>query len=128
MAFGSAAALATALTSLAAGTATASAATRPSAAVRVLPAGTIDGGDSLISSNSGGANVRVSATMASQSIDWLPNGVEIVMLCWTTGQTVSPPNSNYTSNRWFKIEPIYSTEVGFVHSSLVIDQATVRQC
>lgn len=104
------------------------AAVRTTAAGHVSPAGTIDGGFSLISSNSGGANLRAAATMNSTSYEYLGNGTEVLMICWTTGQTVSPPNSNYTSNRWFLVEPAYDPTVGYVHSSLVIDQATVREC
>jgi hypothetical protein len=98
------------------------------AAFTIRPAGTVDGGYSLISSNSGGANLRASSTMGSTSYEYLPNGTEVLMICWVTGQTVSPPNSNYTSNRWFKVEPAYDFTVGYVHSSLVIDQATVPAC
>lgn len=101
---------------------------RTTASVHVSPAGTIDGGFSLISSNSGGANLRAASTMNSYSYEYLGNGTEVLMICWTTGQTVSPPNSNYTSNRWFKVEPEYDPTVGYVHSSLVIDQANVREC
>jgi hypothetical protein len=106
----------------------AGAAARTTAAGHVSPAGTIDGGYSLISSNSGGANLRAYPTMNSTSYEYLGNGTEVLMICWTTGQTVSPPNSNYTSNRWFLVEPAYDPTVGYVHSSLVIDQANVRQC
>lgn len=94
----------------------------------ISPAGTIDGGYSLISSNSGGANLRAAATMNSTSYEYLGNGTEVMMICWITGQTVSPPNSNYTSNRWFKVEPAYDPTIGYVHSSLVIDQASVGEC
>ncbi len=103
-------------------------AVRTTASGHVSPAGTIDGGFSLISSNSGGANLRAAATMNSTSYEYLGNGTEVLMICWTTGQTVSPPNSNYTSNRWFEVEPAYDPTIGYVHSSLVIDQANVREC
>jgi hypothetical protein len=112
----------------AAPTSLAGAAVHTTAVGHALPAGTIDGGYSLISSNSGGANLRAAATMNSKSYEYLGNGTEVLMICWTTGQTVSPPNSNYTSNRWFKVEPEYDPTVGYVHSSLVIDQANVREC
>jgi hypothetical protein len=136
---GLAAAMAAMLVPLMIGTSSASAATaapaphagpasRITAPGHVSPAGTIDGGYSLISSNSGGANLRAAATMNSYSYEYLGNGTEVLMICWTTGQTVSPPNSNYTSNRWFLVEPAYDPTVGYVHSSLVIDQANVRQC
>ena len=94
----------------------------------ISPAGTIDGGFSVISSNSGGANLRAAATMNSTSYEYLGNGTEVLMICWITGQSVSPPNSNYTSNRWFKVEPEYDPTIEYVHSSLVIDQATVGEC
>ncbi len=103
----------------------ASVATRTTA---VSPAGTVDGGFSVISSNSGGANLRAGATTNSTSYEYLGNGTEVLMICWITGQSVSPPNSNYTSNRWFKVEPEYDFDIGYVHSSLVIDQATVPEC
>jgi hypothetical protein len=112
----------------AAATPRADAAVRTTAVGHVSPAGTIDGGFSLISSNSGGANLRAAATMNSKSYEYLGNGTKVLMICWITGQTVSPPNSNYTSNRWFEVEPEYDPTVGYVHSSLVIDQANVREC
>jgi hypothetical protein len=129
-------ALAAAITPLAISASSASAATvAPAAATARIapaglaaPAGTIDGGWSLISSNSGGANLRASATTNSAAKEYLGNGTEVLMICWTTGQTVSPPSSNYTSNRWFKVEPAYDPTIGYVHSSLVIDQASVRAC
>lgn len=106
----------------------AGAAVRTTTSGHVSPAGTIDGGWSLISSNSGGANLRAAPTMNSNSYEYLGNGTEVLMICWITGQTVSPPNSNYTSNRWFEVEPAYDPTIGYVHSSLVIDQANVREC
>jgi hypothetical protein len=102
--------------------------TRTTAVGHISPAGTIDGGYSLIESNSGGANLRANDTMNSTSYEYLGNGTEVLMICWITGQTVSPPNSNYTSNRWFEVEPEYDPTVGYVHSSLVTDQATVGEC
>jgi hypothetical protein len=138
-ALGLAATLAAVLTSLIISASSASAATtvptshagaavRTTTAGHISPAGTIDGGFSLISSNSGGAWLRAGATMNSRGYEYLGNGTEVLMICWTTGQTVSPPNSNYTSNRWFEVEPAYDPTVGYVHSSLVIDQANVREC
>jgi hypothetical protein len=131
-ALGLAATLAVALTPVMFSAASASANTVPAAhaaaAGHVSPAGTIDGGYSLIESNSGGANLRASATMNSTSYEYLGNGTEVLMICWTNGQSVSPPNSNYTSNRWFKVEPEYDFTIGYVHSSLVTDQATVGEC
>jgi hypothetical protein len=106
----------------------AGAAVHTTAVGHVSPAGTIDGGFSLISSNSGGANLRAAPTMNSKSYEYLGNGTLVLMICWITGQTVSPPNSNYTSNRWFEVEPEYDPTVGYVHSSLVTDQANVREC
>jgi len=106
----------------------ASAAARTMVAGHASAAGTIDGGFSLISSNSGGANLRAGDTTGSTRLEYLPNGTEVLMICWITGQTVSPPNSNYTSNRWFKVEPEYDFTIGYVHSSLVIDQANVGEC
>jgi hypothetical protein len=137
-ALGLAATLAVALTPVLFSAASASANTVPAsrggatvptaAAGHVSPAGTIDGGFSLIESNSGGANLRASATMNSTSLEYLPNGTEVLMTCWITGQSVSPPNSNYTSDRWFRVEPEYDPTVGYVHSSLVTDQANVPEC
>lgn len=97
-------------------------------AVHMTPAGTIDGGFSLIASNSGGANLRASWTMDSYSEEYLPNRTEVLMMCWITGQDVKPPNSNYESNRWFRVEPAYDPNIGYVHSSLVTDQAIVPPC
>lgn len=138
-ALGLAGAVAVVLTPLMVSTSSASAATslpaphagaaaHTTAVGHISPAGTIDGGFSVISSNSGGAWLRAGATMNSQGKEYLGNGTEVLMICWVTGQTVSPPNSNYTSNRWFEVEPAYDPTVGYVHSSLVIDQANVREC
>src|SRR4051812_34999173 len=59
---------------------------------------------SVIQSNSGGAWWRAQPNTSSQKMNYLRNGQAVHMDCWTTGELVSPPNSNYTSNRWFKVQ------------------------
>jgi hypothetical protein len=79
---------------------------------------------SYIGSNSGGAWVRTCASMTCFQKTWLTNGTPVTMQCWTDGQWVNPPNSDYGSARWFKV----GGYVGYVHSSLVENQTSVPHC
>jgi hypothetical protein len=80
---------------------------------------------SYIGSNSGGANVRSSPSITgSFIIAYLRNGTPVRMLCWADWGWVHPPNSDYSSNRWFKIDAYF----GYVHSSLVENQTSVPHC
>ncbi|MDR7327334.1 MULTISPECIES: SH3 domain-containing protein [Catenuloplanes] len=84
---------------------------------------------SYIGSNSGGANVRTCASTGCPPISsgaYLYNGQGVDMLCWTDNQWVSPPNSDYSSNRWFLVNSPVGT--GYVHSSLVEGQRSVGRC
>jgi hypothetical protein len=81
---------------------------------------------SYIGSNSGGANVRSCASTSCGSYGYLRNGTGVSMLCWVDSQWVSPPNSDYTSNRWFLVSSPVGT--GYVHSSLVENQTAVGHC
>ncbi|WP_328992884.1 SH3 domain-containing protein [Kribbella sp. NBC_01245] len=83
---------------------------------------------SWIGSNSGGANMRTCPNTGCARVLYLGNGSEVYMLCWTDAQTVSPPNSDYTSSRWFKIGLYYDNRTGYVHSSLVENQSSVGHC
>jgi hypothetical protein len=90
-------------------------------------------GDPLVTSYthsnvSGGAWLRAQPNTGSYGIEYLYNDREVVMICWTDSQSVSPPNSNYTSSRWFKVEPTYDVNIGYVHSSFVYHQITVPHC
>lgn len=79
-----------------------------------------------INSNSGGANVRGCPDVSCTSYGYYPNGTAVVMTCWyDTGTVVYPPNSNYPSNRWFRIS---SPRYGYIHSSLIANQASVPKC
>ena len=79
---------------------------------------------SHIGSNSGGANVRTCPNTGCFSKTYLRNGTPVTMVCWVDSQWVHPPNSDYSSNRWFKI----GGYVGYVHSSLVENQTSVPRC
>jgi hypothetical protein len=81
-----------------------------------------------IKSNSGGANMRTCATTGCGSVAYLQNTTEVYMLCWTDGEQVDPPGSNYSSNRWFKVERYGSNQRGYVHSSLVERQSAAPRC
>jgi uncharacterized protein YraI len=84
---------------------------------------------SYIGSNSGGANVRTCASTNCPRINrdaYLKNNQGVDMVCWTDNQWVSPPDSDYSSNRWFLVNSPVGT--GFVHSSLVEGQRTVYRC
>ena len=78
-----------------------------------------------IGSNSGGANVRTCASMGCGSVAYLTNNTTVTMVCWTDGQWVNPPDSDYGSARWFKIN---SPANGFVHSSLIESQVSTPRC
>lgn len=83
---------------------------------------------SVISSNSGGAWWRAAPNLSGQKMNYLSNGTKVHMDCWTTGQNVSPPDSNYTSDRWFRVQTPYVSGSYYVHSSLVAKQTTVGRC
>jgi hypothetical protein len=83
---------------------------------------------SVISSNSGGAWWRAAPNHNGQKMNYLWNGTAVHMYCWTTGQSVSPPDSNYTSDRWFKVGLATVSGQYYVHSSLVAKQTAVGGC
>ncbi|MEU3455130.1 hypothetical protein ABZ671_16250 [Micromonospora sp. NPDC006766] len=78
-----------------------------------------------ISSNSGGANIRSCADTGCTSNGYYGNGTSVTMVCWTDTQWVYPPQSNYASNRWFKVN---SPTTGYIHSSLVANQVSTPRC
>jgi hypothetical protein len=84
--------------------------------------------DSYISSNSGGANMRTCPNTGCGSVAYLGNGTAVIMDCWVDAQSVSPPQSNYTSARWFHVSLHYDNRNGYVHSSLVTKQTSVPHC
>ncbi|HUY52285.1 MAG TPA: hypothetical protein VMV92_42370 [Streptosporangiaceae bacterium] len=79
----------------------------------------------VISSRSGGAWLRASPNTGSHGIEYMGNGTRVLMICWIDAQWAT---GNYSSNRWFKVEPEYDLNVGYVHSSMVADQARVPEC
>ncbi|GGQ26964.1 SH3 domain-containing protein [Streptomyces roseolilacinus] len=89
-------------------------------------AGTAEAAGSHISSDSGGANLRTCANTGCTSLGYLSNGTGVSMVCWVDSQWVYPPNSDYASNRWFKVNS-YKGQ-GYVHSSLVANQTSVGHC
>lgn len=90
-------------------------------------AGTAAAASPTISSNSSdGANLRTCANTGCDAIIYLYNGTTVSMQCYTDAQTVSPPHSNYTSPRWFRVAG--NGQVGYVHSSLVVNQTSVPGC
>jgi hypothetical protein len=82
-------------------------------------------GWSAISSHSGGAWLRAQPTTNSYGIEYLGNGTQVLMMCWIDAQWAT---GNYSSNRWFRVEPAYDPNVGYVHSSLVANQVSVPHC
>jgi hypothetical protein len=94
----------------------------------VLPSPAHAAGYSYIGSNSGGANARSCSSTACSFRFYLYNGRAVQMICWRDGQVVSPPNSDYTSGRWFLVATTDSGARGFVHSSLIEGQVSVRRC
>ncbi|WP_150116667.1 SH3 domain-containing protein [Williamsia herbipolensis] len=83
-------------------------------------------GTSVISSNSGGANLREGANAGSRSLGYLRNGTNVQMRCYTDGGSAT---GNYTSNRWFLVwTTALGATGGYVHSSLVANQTGVPRC
>ncbi|MFF3855133.1 hypothetical protein ACGFI4_23675 [Micromonospora carbonacea] len=78
-----------------------------------------------ISSNSGGANIRSCANTGCSSNGYYGNGTGVTMVCWVDSQWVYPPNSNYASNRWFRVN---SPTSGYIHSSLIANQVSTPAC
>jgi hypothetical protein len=76
--------------------------------------------------NSSGVNLRSCGSTTCGSYAYMPNDTGVTMQCWEDTQSVSPPNSNYTSSRWFRVSSPYGT--GYVHSSLVFNQTGVGPC
>lgn len=81
---------------------------------------------SVISSNSGGANLRECADSACRSFGYLRNGTTVYMQCWVDGGQAT---GNYSSPRWFSVlTPALGAAGGYVHSSLVANQIGVPHC
>jgi hypothetical protein len=55
---------------------------------------------SVISSNSGGANLRECANSGCRSFGYLRNGTTVYMQCWVDGGQAT---GNYSSPRWFSV-------------------------
>lgn len=53
------------------------------------------------------------------------NGAAVSMFCWQDGELAT---GNYASRRWFYVFDPSSGYDGWVHSSLVYNQTSVRQC
>ncbi|HWS34918.1 MAG TPA: hypothetical protein VN408_19535 [Actinoplanes sp.] len=83
-----------------------------------------------IGSNSGGAWLRNAAYLGDQyKVRYVGNNTAVTMVCWTDTQWVYPPNSDYASNRWFKVDvPSVGVYKAYVHSSLVEGQVGVGAC
>jgi hypothetical protein len=75
---------------------------------------------------SSGVNLRTCGAVTCRSIACMPNGTGVNMICWEDTTSVSPPQSNYTSSRWFKVSAPDGT--GLVHSPLVFNQTSVGAC
>ncbi len=95
------------------------------AGVMVLAAQPAQAAGPYIGSNSGGANVRTCASTGCAPVAYLGNGTGVTMVCWIDSQWVYPPNSDYATNRWFRIN---SPANGYVHSSLVEGQVSTPRC
>ncbi|WP_306367974.1 hypothetical protein [Nocardiopsis sp. CC223A] len=83
-------------------------------------------GPSYIGSNSGGANLRGCPWFTCASNAYMPNNTPVTMQCWMDAQYVSPPDSDYASARWFRLDTAWG--IGWTHSSLVENQTTVGHC
>ena len=85
---------------------------------------------SYIGSNSGGAWLRNAAYLGDQyKVRYVGNGTPVTMVCWVDTQMVRPPNSDYASARWFKVDaPTVGVYKAYVHSSLVEAQTSVGPC
>lgn len=85
---------------------------------------------SYIGSNSGGAWLRNAAYLGDQyKVKYVYNGTGVNMVCWVDTQWVYPPQSDYASNRWFKVDaPSVGVYKAYVHSSLVEGQTSVPRC
>ena len=82
-------------------------------------------GWATIRSNSGGAWLRAQPSTSAYGMEYLGNGTSVLMMCYVDAQWAT---GNYSSNRWFKVEPAYDPAVGYVHSSLVANQVGVPRC
>lgn len=81
---------------------------------------------SVISSNSGGANLRDCPNSGCRSFGYLRNGTTVYMQCWVDGGQAT---GNYSSRRWFSVlTPALGASGGYVHSSLVANQIGVPHC
>lgn len=78
---------------------------------------------SYVWTSGGWSNVRGCASTACSVKFSLANGSSVWMLCWTDGQWAY---GNYGSNRWFYIWSANRT--GYIHSSLVYNQASAPRC
>ncbi|MEU0884074.1 hypothetical protein ABZ345_36230 [Lentzea sp. NPDC005914] len=83
-----------------------------------------------IGSNSGGAWLRNAAYLGEQfKVKYVGNGTPVTMVCWIDTQMVRPPDSDYASARWFKVDvPSVGVYKAYVHSSLVESQSSVGIC
>lgn len=81
----------------------------------------------VVSSRSGGANLRAYPWAAA--FRWVPNGTQLIMICWRDSVWM---NGNYWTNRWFYVTALvggrYYNPSGYIHASLVANQATVPWC
>src|SRR5689334_18555433 len=120
--------LRTAVRGLALGAALLSAASLGSAAASAAPDSMATfSASSYIGSNSGGAWLRNAAYLGDQyKVKYVGNGTGVNMVCWVDTQWVYPPQSDYASPRWFKVDaPGVGVYKAYVHSSLVEGQTSV---
>ncbi len=84
-------------------------------------------GTSVISSNSGGANLRACAATSCRSLGWMRNGTNVKMRCYYDARQST--TGNYASPRWFLVwTSALGATGGYVHSSLVARQTGVPRC
>ncbi|WP_194822565.1 hypothetical protein [Micromonospora sp. S-DT3-3-22] len=98
--------------------------------VNTLGAGPALAAGPYIGSNSGGAWLRSAAYLGDQyKVRYVNNNTAVTMVCWVDTQWVYPPDSDYASNRWFKVDvPSVGVYKAYVHSSLVESQVGVGRC
>lgn len=77
----------------------------------------------------GGANLRSGPATSYGSLGYLTDAMHVHMKCWLDTQPVSPPQSNFTSGRWFLVDTLaLGGSVGYVHSSFVANQIETPPC
>lgn len=93
--------------------------------VNPATADTVEAASPKTYSYTGGTHLRFHNPSGS-SIAYLRNGTPLTMHCWTDARWAK---GNYWTNRWFQVTAHYGiNKIGYVHASLVRNQASVPRC